>query len=73
LKNNKDSVPAAICQKIENGKGGSYEYLLAFDKVKSNRSNEDFTIIYNDKIFGMGSVAFVYKQNDIKNIPALKK
>jgi hypothetical protein len=73
LKNNKDSVPAAICQKIENGKGGSYEYLLAFDKVKSNGTNEDFTIIYNDKIFGMGSVAFVYKQNDIKNIPALKK
>jgi hypothetical protein len=72
LKNNRDSVQAAICQRIENGKGGSYEYLLAFEKSNNDEQDKNFTIIYNDKIFGMGSVAFVYKQEDIKKIPGLK-
>jgi hypothetical protein len=67
---NNDSVPAAICQKIENGRAGSYEYLLAFEK--RNREEEDFTVFYHDKIFGMGTIAFVYKQEEIKKIPALK-
>jgi hypothetical protein len=69
---NKDSLPAAICQKIENGKGGSYEYLLAFEKPGDRKQEEDFTVFYHDKIFGMGTIAFVYKQDDINNIPALK-
>lgn len=69
---NNDSVPAAICQKIENGRPGSYEYLLAFEKDNKQRDEEDFTVFYHDKIFGMGTIAFVYKQIDIQNIPVLK-
>jgi hypothetical protein len=69
---NNDSVPAAICQKIENGRAGSYEYLLAFEKRNRKKEEEDFTVFYHDKIFGIGTIAFVYKQEDIKKIPALK-
>jgi hypothetical protein len=69
---NNDSVPAAICQKIENGRAGSYEYQLAFEKRNRKREEEDFTVFYHDKIFGMGTIAFVYKQEEIKKIPVLK-
>lgn len=68
LKN--DSIPPSICQRIPNGKGGSYEYLLAFEN--RGRTGEDFTVFYHDKIFGIGTIAFVYKQDDIRKIPALK-
>lgn len=68
---NGDSVKPAICQKIENGKGGSYEYMVAFEKTGS-REVEDFTVFYTDKIFGTGTIAFVYSQKDIKKIPLLK-
>ncbi len=69
---NADSVPAAICQKIENGKGGSFEYIVAFEKGTGKHQGDDFTVFYNDKIFGIGSVAFVYRKKDIEKIPALK-
>lgn len=69
----RDSVAPAICQKIENGISGSYEYMLAFEKPKDVRGKKDFTVFYNDKIFGIGTVAFVYSQDDIKRIPKLIK
>lgn len=64
-----DSIPAVICQRIVNGKADSYEYLLAFD---NEHSKEDFTLFYKDKSFGIGTIAFVYKQEDLLKIPALK-
>jgi hypothetical protein len=69
----RDSVVPAICQKIENGISGSYEYMLAFEKPSGGMEEKDFTVFYNDKIFGIGTVAFVYDQDDIKKIPKLKK
>ena len=68
-----DSILPAICQKIENGIGGSYEYLLAFEKDKSNKSTDGFNLVYQDKIFGIGTIMFVYKQEDINKIPGLNK
>lgn len=68
----KDSIAPAICQKIENGIPGSYQYMLAFESQGKEIGNNDFTVIYNDKIFGIGTVAFVYNQDDIKKIPKLK-
>jgi hypothetical protein len=65
-----DSIAPAICQKIENGQKGSYEYLLAFEKP--NNEENDFTVYYKDKILGIGTVAFAYDQRDIKKIPVLK-
>jgi hypothetical protein len=68
----KDSIAPGICQKIENGIPGSYQYMLAFESRGKEISNDDFTVIYNDKIFGIGTIAFVYNQDDIKKIPKLK-
>ena len=69
----KDSVAPVICQKIENGIAGSYQYMLAFEKKDMQKTAEDFSVIYNDKIFGIGTIAFVYKQKDIQRIPKLKR
>jgi len=69
---NGDSISPVICQKIENGKAGSYEYMMAFEKRSVKKEDEDFTVFYHDKIFGMGTIAFVYNQDDIKKIPVLK-
>jgi len=63
-----DSIKPAICQKIENGMSGNYEYILAFDKKLDRK---DFSLFYKDKIFGIGVVAFVYDQNDIRKIPGI--
>jgi len=68
----KDSTAPTICQKIENGVSGSYEYMLAFDGNGSMPGDDDFTVIYNDKIFGIGTISFVYNSADIKRIPKLK-
>jgi hypothetical protein len=62
----KDSLAPAFCQKIENGKGDSYEYIVAFAKT-SNISTSGLTLMYEDKIFGVGKVAFVYEPGDLKN------
>jgi hypothetical protein len=67
-----DSIMPAICQKIENGISGSYEYMLAFEKPPGG-DNKIFSVIYKDKMFGMGTVEFVYDQDDIKKIPKLKR
>ena len=67
----KDSITPGICQKIENGIAGNYEYMLAFESQEKEESKNDFTVIYNDKIFGIGTIAFVYNQDDIKKIPTL--
>lgn len=67
-----DSLLPAICQKIENGQAGNYQYLLAFENNYRRLDNNDFALIYNDKIFGIGVIAFVYKQQDVKKIPRLK-
>lgn len=68
----RDSVIPSICQKIENGMAGSYQYTLAFDKRGKDMNKEDLALVYRDKIFGIGMLAFVYKQSDIRKIPKLK-
>lgn len=70
LLTHRGALMPSICQKIENGVGGSYEYMLAFEKTKDK--NEDFTVVYNDKIFGIGTIEFVYNQKDFKKLPKLK-
>lgn len=66
-----DSLMPAICQKIENGIPGSYEYMLAFDNSHDIAGKNDFTLYYKDKIFGIGVLAFAYSQRDIRRIPRL--
>src|SRR6187551_1296842 len=62
----KDSLVSTFCQKIENGRRRSYEYIVAFE-IPKQKAIGDVTLVYNDKIFGVGTVAFVYLQNDLKN------
>lgn len=66
-----DSLNPVICQKIESGKSGSYEYIMAFDNSNKQIDKNDFTLFYKDKIFGIGMLAFVYRQKDIRKIPGL--
>lgn len=62
----KDSLTASFCQKIENGRSHSYEYIVAFE-IQKQKANSGLTLVYNDKIFSVGTVAFVYQPNDLKN------
>jgi hypothetical protein len=55
-----------VCQKIENGRKDIYEYVVAFEAGKE-LEKEELTLLYKDKIFGVGTVAFVYDQADLKN------
>jgi len=71
LVNNRDSIAPAICQKIENGTAGSYEYMIVFEKGEEQWKN--FTLFYHDKIFAIGTVSFVYNEKDILKIPGLKE
>jgi hypothetical protein len=65
----KDSIYPSICQKIQSGISSSYQYLLAFDK---KQLDGDFSLFYKDKIFGIGTIAFLYKEAELKKIPKLK-
>jgi hypothetical protein len=71
LVNDRDSVPPAICQKIENGTTGSYEYMIVFEKGEEEWKN--FTLFYHDKIFSIGTVSFVYNEKDILKVPGIKE
>ena len=70
LVNNRDSIAPVICQKIENGITHSYEYILVFEK--GDNEWKDFTLYYHDKIFSIGTVAFVYNEKNILKIPGIK-
>ena len=67
---NADSILPSMCQKIENGLNSSYEYLVAFEKPRSEQ--QDFSLIYTDKIFGIGILAFIYSTKDLLRIPTPK-
>lgn len=55
-----DSIPAAFCQRIENGIKENYEYMLAFENNNRPSKPGNQTLVYKDKLFGIGTVAFVY-------------
>lgn len=70
LVNNRDSIAPAICQKIENGITDSYEYMIVFEK--RGEKWKDFTLVYNDKIFSIGTVSFVFREKELQKIAKLK-
>ncbi len=72
LLSGKDSIPASICQKIVNGRSWSHEYMLAFERGGRSEKDTDFALLYKDRIFGIGTVAFVYNGKDIRQIPTIK-
>jgi len=46
--------------------------MLAFEKPPAWVDGNGFAVIYNDKIFGIGTIAFVYNSDEIKKVPKLK-
>ena len=58
LLNKGDSISPVFCQRIENGMKNSFEYIVAFEE--KDTGDETVSLIYNDKIFSIGTVAFVY-------------
>lgn len=60
-----DSLIPALCQRVMNGKSKSFEYLIAFEKRPALQAS-GITLVYDDKIFGVGRVAFAYQANDLK-------
>ncbi len=69
--NNRDSIAPSICQKIENGTAGSYEYMVVFER--GDAAWKSFTLFYHDKIFNIGTLSFVYNEKDILKIPGIKE
>lgn len=67
----RDSIAPHICQRIENGLLGNYKYIIAFEKPRYINHLHDFTLFYRDKVFGLGVVAFVFKQKDLERIPVI--
>lgn len=61
----KDSLAPVSCDRIMNGKTGCYEYIVAFEKRPALQAS-GITLVYDDKIFGVGRVAFAYQANDLK-------
>lgn len=43
---------------------------LAFDAIPKN---DDWQLIYNDQQFNLGRIKFLFKSNDLENIPELKR
>lgn len=68
-----DSLAPVICQKIEQGVSGRYQYLVAFEKHHPGQTQPDFVLLYKDKIFGIGTVAFVYRKEITQKVPILKR
>ncbi|MGV3768137.1 MAG: hypothetical protein ACO1NW_18540 [Chitinophagaceae bacterium] len=62
----------AICQKVEDGIVQNEQYMLAFECVEDITALKDITLVYSDKIFGIGDIAFAFKATDMKRIPAIK-
>ena len=60
-----DSVAPSFCQRIQNGRSGNFEYILAFQRPQYE-PNERLTILYSDKMFGIGALEFVYDARDFK-------
>jgi hypothetical protein len=67
LKINNSQLPAGFCQRIQNGKENSYEYIVAFNITPKDFNSNGITLLYKDQIFGIGSVAFDYEESYLKN------
>lgn len=59
LLKDRDSISPAFCQRIENGMKNNFEYIIAFEKDNVVKE-KTISLIYKDKIFSIGTVAFIY-------------
>lgn len=61
LVDGRDSISASFCQRIENGIRENYEYMLAFENRHAQHHVGNQTLVYKDKLFGIGTIAFAYE------------
>lgn len=66
-----DSTPCAFFHLIADGNSVKKTMLLAFDKSPEILKN-DFSLLYYDRVFGIGPVTFPFYSEYINNIPKLK-
>lgn len=65
-----DTIPCAVAHYERNYNiSPDNKFLLVFPY--SEKSNEDLTLIYDDKVFGEGKLEFRIKNRNIKKIPKL--
>ena len=67
LEADNELIYPVFCQRIPNGKANSYEYAVAFEC--DNWKEKVLRLSYNDQIFGVGKVAFIYNPEDFKKLP----
>lgn len=60
LVNVSDTITPAICQRVSNGIKDDNEYMVVFTKPKN--LSDKFSLIYDDKLFGLGKQKFTYDQ-----------
>jgi hypothetical protein len=68
LVNGRDSIEAAICERVPNGIADSYEYMVAFSKPAAATGGQ-FSILYKDKTLGIGTLAFAYDITEKNKTP----
>ncbi len=64
---NENIMHPAICQRIESGQAEVYDYMLAIEKTFI-LPNAVIQILYNDKIFTVGQIAFVFDPQEILSV-----
>lgn len=70
LVNISDTITPAICERINNGIKDDNEYMVVF--TKPVKLSDKFSLIYDDKLFGVGKQEFAYNTNKFKKISSLK-
>lgn len=64
LVNISDTIIPAICERINNGIKDDNEYLVVF--TRPVKLSDKFTLIYEDKLFGVGKQEFLYFPNEFE-------
>lgn len=65
LVNMSDTITPAICEKINNGIKDDNEYIVVFTRPVT--LSDKFSLVYDDKIYGVGKHEFLYDTNELKN------
>jgi hypothetical protein len=66
LANTGDTLSPTLVHRVANGRKDVFEYVVAFEKdSRWTQSNPGVSIIYQDKVFGLGQQVFMFRKEDI--------
>jgi hypothetical protein len=63
--NSGDTILPVMVHRVVNGVKGRYEYLVAFERLEGFGQTGRVSILYEDKIFGIGTQVFDFRKEDI--------